>query len=84
MSEVEASTTLQALGALPLQVFQTWPLALLALQIACQTQQSVYDSLYLALAVQEQAVLVTADHKLYLAIQSSPLSPRICWVEDVP
>jgi predicted nucleic acid-binding protein len=84
MSDREASTTLQAFGALSLQSFASCPLSLVALEIACQTQRSAYDSLYLALAVRERGVMVTADRKLYEIIHNTPLASSICWIEDVP
>ena len=73
MLETEAETVLQSLGALPLTVSPSWPLALPALTIACQTQRTVYDSLYLALALRENAVMVTADEKFYNALQATQL-----------
>jgi len=82
--EAEAEAVLQSLGALPLAVSPSWPLALSALAIACQTQRTVYDSLYLALAVRESAVMVTADEKFTHAIQATPLTPYVLWVEDIP
>lgn len=83
ITDEEATATVQALGALPLQVSPSWPLVLLGLEIACRNQRTVYDSLYLALAVHENCPMVTADRKLYDAIRSGPLSPHIGWVEDV-
>jgi predicted nucleic acid-binding protein len=83
ITDEEAAATVQALGALPLQVSASWPLVLLALEIACRTQRTVYDSLYLALAVHEDCAMVTADRKLYDAIQGSPMAPHIGWVEEV-
>jgi predicted nucleic acid-binding protein len=79
----EAAATVQALGVLPLQVSASWPLVLLALEIACRTQRTVYDSLYLALAVHESCAMVTADRKLYDAIQGGPLAPHIGWIEEM-
>jgi predicted nucleic acid-binding protein len=84
MTDMEAQTILQSLGDLPLLVVPSWPLVLLALEIACQTQRTVYDSLYLALAVREQAVLVTADAKFVHSIQITPMARYILWVEDIP
>ena len=81
--ETEALAILQSMGALPLSVSASWPLALVALAIACKTQRSVYDSLYLALAVQENAVMVTADEKFYNALQATPMKPYLLWVEDI-
>jgi predicted nucleic acid-binding protein len=84
MVEGEAQTVLTSLGALPLSVSPSWPLVLPALAIACQTQRTVYDSLYLALAVRESAVMVTADEKFYNALQATPLRPYVLWVEAIP
>jgi predicted nucleic acid-binding protein len=84
ITETEADTVLQALGALPLLISPSWPLVAAALAIACPTDRSVYDSLYLALAVQESAPLVTADEKFYNALKGGPLAPSLLWVEDIP
>jgi len=81
--ETEAQTVLQSLGALSLSVAPSWPLVLPALAIACQTQRTVYDCLYLALAVRESAVMVTADEKFHNALQATPLVSHILWVEDI-
>ena len=83
ITEDEAQETLQALGGLPLEAHPSWPLVLLALEIACRTDRSVYDSLYLALAVHEEAVLVTADEKFYNALSASALAEHLIWIEDI-
>jgi predicted nucleic acid-binding protein len=83
ITEEQAAAVLQALGTLPLQVSASWPRVLLALEITCRTQRTVYDSLYLALAVHESCPMVTADRKLYEAIRVGPLSPHAVWVEEV-
>ncbi len=83
ITKEEASTLLQALGGLPLQVHPSWPLALSALEIACNTARTVYDSLYIALAVRENALLVTADERLYNALQGGPLAAYLRWVGDL-
>lgn len=54
-----------------------------ALELACQYRRSIYDSLYLALAVMSQARLVTADKRLYNALQKTPLARSIAWIADV-
>ena len=84
MVEQEALTALQALAATSWTVFSAWPLVVPALEIACRVGLAVYDSVYLALAVQEQAVMITADQKLHKAVQGSALSPYLIWVADAP
>ena len=59
----------------PLAVHPSAPLLEAALDIAMQTGRTVYDSLYVALAVQMDCRLVTADEKLYHALKGGPLSP---------
>lgn len=54
-----------------------------ALEISMRYDRSFYDSLYLALALEEQLPLITADRKLYNALQGTDLSFTILWVERV-
>jgi predicted nucleic acid-binding protein len=67
----------------PLAVHPSAPLLEAALEIALRTGRTVYDSLYVALAVQLNTRMVTADEKLYNALKDGPLGTRILWVEDV-
>jgi predicted nucleic acid-binding protein len=68
----------------PLVVHPSSPLLESALEIAMRTGRTVYDSMYVALAVQRESRLVTADGKLYNALKDGPLGDRILWVEDDP
>ena len=58
------------------------PLMQAALEIALRTGRTVYDSLYLALAVQLDSRVLTADEKLYHALKDGPLRERVVWIED--
>lgn len=82
ITEEEAIAAVSVLLQTPLQFRPAGPLILPALEIASRTQRSVYDSLYLALAVLEKICLVTADGKLFNALQSTPLGGSLVWVED--
>ena len=82
--EAEAEAVMQSLGALPLAVSPSWPRVLPALTLACQAKRTVYDSLYLALAVRESAIMVTADEKFVNALKGTPLEAYALWVEDIP
>ena len=53
-----------------------------AFGLAVQTSQGLYDCLYLALSLMLDAVLVTADRRLFNGLQSSPYSAHVCWVSD--
>ena len=76
----EARVTMIALSALPLQVYASKQLMPLAMDIALQTQRTVYDSLYLAIAVTEACQMVTADKKFYNALTTSTFAAHLLWV----
>jgi predicted nucleic acid-binding protein len=61
---------------------ETLPLRQVALEIALQIGSSIYDGLFLALALQLGGRLVTADSKLHRTIQSSPFDPWSFWIDD--
>ena len=84
LTEAESQEVLNSFVDLNLTVVASSSLVLPALTIACQAQRTVYDSLYLALAIREQAVMVTADEKFYNAIKSTPLAVFVLWVENIP
>ncbi len=76
----EAREILAALRAVPLSVHPTRPLLSSALDIALETGRSVYDSLYLTLAIALDCRMVTADQKLVKALAAGPLADHIEWV----
>lgn len=84
LSEDEASEILSQVGAEPLDIRASWPFMMIALEIAYNTQRSVYDSLYLALATSYHCQMMTADKKLHNALQNTPLAAHLLWVEDIP
>jgi predicted nucleic acid-binding protein len=55
-----------------------------ALAIALATGRSAYDSLYLALAESLSTSTVTADRRLYNALQGSGYEGLVLWIEDGP
>jgi predicted nucleic acid-binding protein len=68
----------------PLEIHPSAPLVEAAVEIAIRTGRTVHDSLYLALGVQLDCRLVTADEKLYNALKDGLLGVHILWVEDDP
>ena len=69
-------------GKTGLSIESSAPLKDLAWTIATYLKRSFYDSIYLALAMERKAVLVTADLRLYRALQGDPLARYIRWIED--
>lgn len=78
----EASRILRALDAVPLTLFPSRSVLEGALEIALATSRSVYDSVYLALAVALGCPLVTADERLVLGLGGRRLSRFARWVGD--
>jgi predicted nucleic acid-binding protein len=69
---------------LPLTRHPEAPLLASAFDLADRTQRTVYDCLYLALAVQLGGRMVTADLRLCNALAGTPWAALVCWVENVP
>lgn len=59
------------------------PLIDAALEIATHLDRTVYDSLYLALALARRCQIVTADRHFYNTLTRGPLASTLVWVEDV-
>jgi predicted nucleic acid-binding protein len=80
-----AEQLIHALDALPCELRGVSAHELLepALAIAIEIGTTVYDSLYLALAVREDAPLITADRKFYDACQHTPLAGHVQWIGDL-
>lgn len=84
LTSVEARRIARALLAVPLTVHATADLLEGALEIATRTARTVYDSLYVTLAVAMGVVLVTADRRLVDAMGRTAFGRHLLWVEDVP
>lgn len=85
-SEIDAATASQILSELrevPLELHRTPELTPSALALALESGGTVYDCLYLALAIQESCPLVTADRKFYERIGAGPFAPHIGWIADL-
>ena len=83
MPRGEAAEILDAFVAVPLEIRPSTVLVAPAFDIAAELGRTVYDSLYLALAVAEDCVLVTADAEFHAAVAASPMAGHVHWVEDV-
>ena len=60
-----------------IQYTPTRDLVAVALRLAIETERTVYDALYLALAIQADAVLLTADERLVNSLDSAPYAARL-------
>ena len=74
-------------GGLEQQPISTFPSRLIlepALEVAFDVSRTVYDSCYLALAMLLDCQLVTADQKLFNALQDGSYAAHVCWVANLP
>ncbi len=79
----EAVKLLLELARQPIRLEPSRQLLAWALELTLAHNRTVYDSLYVALALREECQLVTADRKLFNA-RSNPLGATLLWVEDIP
>jgi len=83
IDEDEASQLLTDFLNLPLKITPSSTLIESALEIAMEKDRTVYDSLYVALAVKTDAVMVTADKRLVNALAGSPMEKYVQWLGNV-
>lgn len=78
----EARDLLTAFITQAIDLYPLAPLIPAALDIALRVRRTVYDCSYLALAIELDCPLVTADRKFYDAVAATPLAKHIHWVGD--
>jgi predicted nucleic acid-binding protein len=84
IARADADLIMGQLPALPLMRHREPPMLASAFELADRTQGSVYDCLYLALAVQPGGRMVTADQRLCNSLAATPWAAYICWVGNLP
>ena len=84
ISRADADVILVQLPALPITRHPEAPLVAPAFDIADRTGRTVYDCLYLALAVQLGGRMLTADQRLYNSLAGTPWATYLRWVTDLP
>ncbi len=80
----DANLILAQLPGLPVTRHPEAPLLPSAFDLADRTQRTIYDCLYLALAVHLGGRMVTADQRLFNSLAGTPWAPAVRWVGDVP
>lgn len=78
----EARDILGSIGAAPLEVYPVRPLNALALDLAIGLGCTVYDGCYLALALGQDCLLVTADDRLLRRLPK-PYAERVIHLSAV-
>lgn len=82
LTREEATEILTAFPATGVELYPSSVLLASAVDLAVALDRTVYDSLYLALAVAQDCALITADQRFHLAVIESPLASHIHWIED--
>lgn len=70
------------LSQLPIEYYPFGPLRGRAYEIANTAAQSVYDCVYVALAMLLDGTMVTADRRLYSRLSKGRWAKHVTWVED--
>lgn len=83
LSSETVEGVLRDLRSFTLTIETSEPLMGEAWSVAKLHDRSFYDGLYVALAIQKGCALVTADRKLYNALEGSNLEEHLVWVENV-
>jgi len=83
IDENEASQLLTDFLHLPFQITPSSYLIESALEIAMEKDRTVYDSLYVALAVETKSTMITADKRLVNSLADSPLEKYVMWLGDL-
>ena len=88
LSAGEAVAVLRDFGRFPLRIRTSESLMKGAWTVAERFGRSFYDGLYVALAVETESSLVTADSRLYNALRddalAEALADNLLWVEEAP
>ena len=84
ITSARAAILFGMLSEVPIEIHETKPLTAGALDLAAASGVTVYDHLYLCLALREGLPLVTADRVFYDAVDAGEHHRSIVWVADAP
>jgi predicted nucleic acid-binding protein len=82
LSASEVKEICQAIILLPLKIEPSKALVQLAIDISMVYDISVYDAIYIALAMVYETRLVTADKKIVDSMAGTPLMNHVQWLGD--
>src|SRR6266404_234705 len=78
----EGQRILTEFQTLPIDYYSSLDLVNEAFEIATSTRRTIYDSLYVALAVQFGCQKITDDRKMFNALQNTVFGPLLSLLED--
>jgi predicted nucleic acid-binding protein len=80
VTDAEATELLSDMLNLPLEITASEQLVVSALALALRTNRTVYDCLYVVLAIQKESTMVSDDLRLVNALTTGPLKGRVAWL----
>ena len=84
LARSDADLILSQLSGLPVTRHPEVSLLPAAFELAFRSERTVYDCLYLALAIQLGGQMVTADQRLFNSLSGTPWARHVCWVGNAP
>jgi predicted nucleic acid-binding protein len=84
LTRQDAGDIVQLLPTLPVTRHSESPILAPAFDLAYQTQRTVYDCLYIALAQRLGGVMMTADQRLANSLAATPWSSLVQYLGTVP
>lgn len=78
LSVDEITEIIRQFLSLPVEIHSSESLIPLAVELAMTTGRTVYDSLYLAITIEQDAVFVTADERFANVIKAGPFAKHVC------
>ena len=82
ITDEEARELLADILELPLDVTPSDRLIETALELPMRTGRSVYDCLYVALAIARDVKMISGDKRLVNALSRGPLQAHVAWLAD--
>jgi predicted nucleic acid-binding protein len=80
LQKIEALTRFDAVASMGLRTISNQVVARRAVQVALATGRTVYDSIYIALAMHEGCRFVTADERLVKGLGGTPYREHAVWL----
>ena len=80
LQNTDAVMRFDALASMGLRTISNAPIARMAIEVALSTRRTVYDSLYIALAMTEGCRFVTADERLVNGLAGTPYRAHVVWL----
>jgi predicted nucleic acid-binding protein len=80
LSARDANQIISDILQMPIRFSASQDLIESALRIAIETNRTVYDSLYVALALQAATTMLTADERLVHSLAATPYAKYVCYL----